>query len=106
METSWFLGAILVIGVIAILFSRLAANWGGSKRNRYQGAEMGSSSFMFVDGGSGYSSEEDSDDDEGDDGDGDDSEGDDGYDFTDDGGSYDGGGDSYDSGEDSSSSSE
>ncbi|MCK6626429.1 MAG: hypothetical protein L6R45_14780 [Anaerolineae bacterium] len=99
MGTSWFLGAILVIGVIAFFFSRLAANRGGSKKNSYQDAEMGSSGFMFVDSGSGYSSEEDSDDDEGDDGDGDD-----GYDFTDDGGSYDGGGDSYDSGGDSSSS--
>lgn len=101
METSWFLGAILVIGLIAFFFSRFAANRGGSKENSYQGAEMGSSGFMFVDSGSGYSSQEDSDDDEGDD-----SDGDDGYDFTDDGGSYDGGGDSYEGGGDNSSSSD
>gem|GEM_PF-5474579 len=89
----------MVVGVIAFFFSRLAANRGGSKKNSYQGAEMGNSGFMFVDSGSGYSSE-DSNDDEGDD-----SEGDDGYDFTDNGGSYDGGGDSYDGGGGSSSSS-
>lgn len=102
MEINWFLGAILVIGMIAILFSRLA-NRGGSKKSGYQRADMGNSGFMFVESGSGYSSEEESDDDEGDGGDGDD-----GYDYTavDDGGSYDGGSDSYDSGGDSSGGSE
>lgn len=106
MEISWFLVAILVIGVIALFFSRIAGR-GGSSKNRYNRSEMGSPGFMFVDsnsgysgGGEGYESDED---DDGDDGEWDDSDTD-SPDY-DDGGSYDSGGDSYDSGSDSSSSS-
>lgn len=106
MEISWFLVALLAIGIIALFFSRIAGR-GGSRKNSYNRSNVGSPGFMFVDSNSGYSGgdesyDSDEDDNDGDGGEGDDSDGD-SPDY-DDGGSYDSGDDSYDSGSDSSSS--